>query len=276
MGSRDSDILDQQRPTEWARDWMVIMKILGLSSIGLGGGGYYLMPFARTAFTDISKTRKEAVATWRANGHPITRRGAIASIIKACVAPAILASACEDRAQQFLYNHPGGFGSTGGGGCATVHDAHATTPSGGEHMGYWAWAHQFTAGATYTACAADIWTAKVGSPTNVLYAEIWSDSAGAVGSLISQSASVAGSSLITYTTAAAIPAVHFTGLSASLVSGTAYWIVFHPSPLGGATNFEYWGTAGDVSDAISKTTTYPTGWAAQGSNDNGCYRIYGP
>lgn len=98
-------------------------------------------------------------------------------------------------------------------------------------------AQAFTASATYTACAADIYCSKTASPTFNLTLAIFTDSAGSPGTLVgSRSNAVAASALST--TDGTLQS--FTGLSASLVSGTAYWLILECSANPDVTNFIEW------------------------------------
>lgn len=129
------------------------------------------------------------------------------------------------------------------------------------------YAQQFTAGASYTNCAADVWLAKVASPTGNLSVGIWSNNAtGPVpNTLISESGTVAASTLTTFTTSAAIPVVNFTGLSAALTSGTVYWVAVHQTVLGTGTNFIRWATASTTNVNWATSANWST-WTTFGGN----------
>lgn len=115
--------------------------------------------------------------------------------------------------------------AAGGGACTVQKDSVTAAESDIAYIGadtaetYTA--GQFTAGSTYTICAVTLRIRKVGTPTFTLNAYIYTNNAGNPGTLVGTgSDNFSISSLSTSDGPAA-----FTGLSASLTSGTVYWIV---------------------------------------------------
>jgi hypothetical protein len=84
---------------------------------------------------------------------------------------------------------------------------------------------KFTASASYTCTSIALNLYKAGSPTFNVKAAIWTDVASAPGALVGTESNAIASS--TFTTSEAI--YTFTGVSATLVSGTSYWVVVRES-----------------------------------------------
>lgn len=81
----------------------------------------------------------------------------------------------------------------------------------------------FTAGSSYTLCALDVALRKVGSPVFNVAAAIYTNSGPAPGALVG----TASTPIAASTATGSYAAVHFSGLSASIVSGTSYYIVVY-------------------------------------------------
>lgn len=97
-------------------------------------------------------------------------------------------------------------------------------------------AQKFQASSGYDLISATIKAAKVSSPTDNVYLELYSDSSGTPGSLLATSDVKAASSLSTSATF-----YNFTFSSPySLASGTYYWLVFTRSGAADATNYFLW------------------------------------
>lgn len=93
-------------------------------------------------------------------------------------------------------------------------------------------ASPFVAGASYTYTKGVFREAKVSSPSVNLSLEIWSDSAGSPNAIVGT-----GSGLIAASTLTASEGdITFTGLSATIVSGTTYWLVVVASGIGDVSN----------------------------------------
>ena len=122
---------------------------------------------------------------------------------------------------------------------------------------------QFTADGTYTACKVDVNLQKVGTPSVNLDVSIYTDNAGVPGTLIGTASDVIASSTIstsptTYT---------FVNMSASLTSGTLYWIVLHASA--GVDNSNYIifvGTGGSSPNTSPYASINGTSWSTLGSS----------
>lgn len=121
---------------------------------------------------------------------------------------------------------------------------------------------KFTADATYTACKVVARLAKVGSYSVNLTARIYDDSSGSPGSVVG----TASSTLATSGIGSSEQDVTFTDLSASLTSGTTYWLSINASAAGDASNYIQWFYVFDADNGVEKYSSNGTAWNADSSN----------
>jgi len=95
-------------------------------------------------------------------------------------------------------------------------------------------ASRFVAGSSYTSCKASLFCFRTGTLTGNWTLELWSHNSGA-----NTPATLIASSGLPPTLGTTAANVDFTGLAASIVSGTTYWIVAHHTTGGtfGGTQF---------------------------------------
>jgi hypothetical protein len=158
--------------------------------------------------------------------------------------------------------------SGGGGSCTTARDLNTAATTGNWGMdGVKQFGQKFTNAVSATMCRALLQLGKTGAPAGNIYCDIYSSSAGAVGSLISSSSAVVATSLTTAETS-----IEFTGLSAALTSGTVYFVVLRqPSEGDFSGAFVQWYYNGVSTLANNQVysgtgTTNPGDWAEY--NDN--------
>lgn len=156
----------------------------------------------------------------------------------------------------------------GGGGCTVQKDQVAgaesdinalAADSGTTYVG-----GQFTAGSSYTLCAVTLRLRKVGTPTFTLNAKIYTNNAGSPGTLVGTGSNNFSISSLTTSDGDAA----FTGLSASLTSGTVYWIVIQST--GSPNDFSDYGI---VSGAFGSTTFRQSANGTTWSNGAGSIAI---
>lgn len=123
---------------------------------------------------------------------------------------------------------------------------------------------QFTAGSSYTLCAVTLRLRKVGTPTFTLNAKIYTNNAGSPGTLVGTGSNNFSISSLTTSDGDA----SFTGLSASLTSGTVYWIVIQST--GSPNDFSNYGI---VSGAFGATTFRQSANGTTWSNGAGSIAI---
>lgn len=126
--------------------------------------------------------------------------------------------------------------------CATSKDTHGGTATGNDGMFLFGGGNKyigthFVAGTTYTVCSAVVRGGKAGTGGSMnISAEIWSDSSGLPGTIVgTASATILGSSF-----PSSEADVTFTGMSASITSGTTYWLVCHADATSDNTNYPLW------------------------------------
>lgn len=137
---------------------------------------------------------------------------------------------------QMLIN-PYKLGAGGGPPSSTLKDSNtaasngSTTFSNGANLKYIG--SGFVAGATYTLTSVDMYMAKTGSPSFNISCEIWSNNSGDPGSIVgSGSTNTIAASSITGSEAV----YTWTGLNASITSGTTYFIVLICDTVGDGSN----------------------------------------
>lgn len=133
-------------------------------------------------------------------------------------------------------------------------------------------AASFTAGSSYTLCALDVKLSKTGSPTFNLRAAIYSDGTGPSALVGTASADVSAS-----TVGSSIGTVSFTGLNASITSGSVYWVVIYYAS--GALNHyaDYVGyriRSGSGSQYSYKAATGPSSWTQLGQYNAANFKSY--
>lgn len=144
-------------------------------------------------------------------------------------------------------------------GCSTITDSATAATSATMGLGYNAGttynAQSFVAGSSYTLCAVDVYLTKVSTPTYTLNAYIYSNVSSLPGSLVGTGSSNVSAS----TVAASEGAIKFSDMSASLTSGTTYWIVLKAtgSPNNGTT---YITTAYSTGGLTVQRSTDGTAW----------------
>lgn len=155
--------------------------------------------------------------------------------------------------------------AAGGGGCTTARDTiNGTTTGVSNTEGYRFAGQRFTAGASTTICRAVLRLAKSAGKTGTLTVAIYSHNAAGSGtpnaSLSSGTLSIAG-----LTTGEADAEI--AGLSASLTSGTIYWVVIDDPTNGGAfdggTLWYY-----EASSAVTNNMVYSSDGAAWSELNN--------
>ena len=112
--------------------------------------------------------------------------------------------------------------------CTTVADSFTGAFTGdyaneGRYAAYYAF--KFTAASTYTACSISLGARKSGAPAQTFWAGIYTDSSGNPGTLVGTHSTSIGAAAF----GTSLGAVNFPGVSASISSGTAYWIVVRAS-----------------------------------------------
>lgn len=127
--------------------------------------------------------------------------------------------------------------ASAGASCSVSRDTHAgDSDSPFDNTDFTRLATDFVAGASTTICALEVEIRRVGSPAGTITASIWSESVDAPGTLVgSASATVTASTLGT-----SMSAVSFTGLSASITSGTTYFLVLEFSAAGTGSDYVQW------------------------------------
>jgi hypothetical protein len=130
---------------------------------------------------------------------------------------------------------------------------------------------QFTAGGTYTITKADISAHKVASPVYNVICAIYTNSAGAPGSLVGTASGTVNAA--TFSTSEAT--VTFTGMSASLTSGTVYWVVLY-APSGGNdfTNYTVWDSTAGGANGSFIAASPGSSWSAFQSSSAGKMTLY--
>ncbi len=161
--------------------------------------------------------------------------------------------------------------AAGGGSCSTTRDTLSGTIGDARVVGQYfdKRAVQFTAGGTYTICKAVLKLAKVGSPTGYnLSVQIYTDSAGSPGTQVGTGSGNLDAG--TLTTSPTFSDAEFTGMSASLTSGTTYWLVVSIDTVvdGNQVN---WGSSG----YSRNQAYYLTGsWTVEGTDYDLNYTLY--
>jgi hypothetical protein len=169
----------------------------------------------------------------------------------------------------------GGSAPTGGGGggpvsvlkdsntAAAGSNTQLGSTSGTENLG-----NRFTAASTYSLTRVDLYLAKVGSPTNNLTCEIWSDGGTFPGvRLGTASGNISASTL---TTSEAVYSFYPT---ASINSGTNYYIVLRANTTFDNANYVIWyriSAAGKIDQSLDTVT-----WANVSSSRYAKFAIYG-
>lgn len=129
----------------------------------------------------------------------------------------------------------------------------AALPTLGRYSGNWYFASTFTAGSSFTVCAISANLAAVGSPTQTITASIWSDNSGTPDAQVgTASATVDASGLSGSQTT-----VQFTGVSASLTSGTTYWVVLGVGANNSSNYINWYTNETDTSTRIKSGTSVP-------------------
>lgn len=121
--------------------------------------------------------------------------------------------------------------SGGGGGCTTARDTiNGTTTGSGNTEGYRFAAQRFTAGASTTICRAVLRLAKSAGKTGTLTVAIYSHNSAGSGT---PNASLSNGTLSIAALGTSEGDGEITSLSASLTSGTVYWVVIDDPTNGG-------------------------------------------
>lgn len=118
---------------------------------------------------------------------------------------------------------------------------------------------KFTAGGTYTITKADISAHKVASPVYDVKCAIYTDSSSVPGSLVGTASGNVNAS--TFSTSEAT--VTFTGMSASLTSGTPYWVLLYAVSGGNDfTNYTVWDSIGTGATGSYIAPSQAGSWSA--------------
>lgn len=123
--------------------------------------------------------------------------------------------------------------------CATSADSQAPTNTGGGANGYSAsyvyTGFAFVAASSYTMCKIELSVIKIGTPSYTVTVSIYTDSADHPGTLVGT-----GSAAVNVSTfGTSYGNITFTGMSASITSGTRYWYVMQATsaPPNDMTNY---------------------------------------
>lgn len=173
----------------------------------------------------------------------------------------------------FVGNLRPAFAAGGGGGCSTGRNSNmvATSSSILSDDGNLYMAQKFTASATTTICAAMLRLSEAGTATGTMTVAIYSDNANQPGTLIDESDTVSATS-----PAGTEGDVNFTsGLSASVTSATAYWVVFKhldsPTFDGNGVRWFYSTTAGSDRSMVSANGST---WSEVSPNNPFKYQLF--
>lgn len=159
--------------------------------------------------------------------------------------------------------------------CTTARDSVTGNPTGtqpslGLNSGDVYDAFNFVAGSTYTLCKITMQMGNQGSPTFTMTASIYTDNAGSPGTLIGTASSSVNASSLSNSFAS----INFVSLSASLVSGTTYWVVFKQTgSANDSANCVRWGAL-TGSTFASKTSSNGTSWVSVNTTINSLYATF--
>lgn len=155
-----------------------------------------------------------------------------------------------------------GVNRPGVGSCTTTKDGYSGSSSGFSDLGnYSCLAQSFTAGSTYTTCKV---VARMSSETVLSTAQvtaaIYTDNSGSPGYRVGYFSNDVLQTAMTSSEGD----VTFTGLIASLTSGTTYWVViYQTSYISGTNYFKWYGTAsGGGFNNLRASSLTPGGWVA--------------
>lgn len=119
-------------------------------------------------------------------------------------------------------------------------------------------AGNFTAGGTYTITKAVLPMKKIASPTFNIQAAIFTNNSGQPGTLVGTASGI----VLANTLSTSFADVTFTGMSASLTSGTVYWIViFSNNAPGDFTNYAIWDSISGGGSDFSYKSPDGSAWA---------------
>lgn len=209
-----------------------------------------------------------------------------------CLTAHVCLAECNDACKEPIQlARMGYYTGAGGPSCATTKDACAGNEDAGATLAANATsgrykASMFVADADTTICAVSLRLKKVLSPTFNMTVEIWSNNDVGADNPVAYtddlpntligtgSAAIAASSVGTD----AYETVLFTGMSATITSGTIYWVVLKASAAGDATNHILWGVeatgcAGD-NEEVATYSTATTLWTKEGSTTAGEFQAY--
>ena len=158
--------------------------------------------------------------------------------------------------------------------CTTLKDSNTSAFDIGNFLGYSTSyvynAGIFVAASTYTCCAISPSVKNVGSPTFSVAFSIWSNNAGVPNTMLGTESTPQSSSGFT----TSYQYITFTGLSASIVSGTTYLIVGRAiSSPNDATNYVYVECSYSASHNLVRGTSIPV-WTITGAGDIPKFKTY--
>lgn len=130
----------------------------------------------------------------------------------------------------------------------------------------------FVAGSSYTLTSVDVYLAKLGSPSFTISCEIWSQSGTDPSAKISTGTSNSFNATSDLTTSEA--AYTFTGMTASITSGTTYYIMLICSSTADVSNNVLWYRNSASANQID-TSPDGTTWSTQSSTRRCKFATYG-
>lgn len=162
-------------------------------------------------------------------------------------------------------------------GCSTTRDANIAASNGTTTCGAAPTnanvASFFTAGASTTICKADLYLAKLGSPTFDMFFSIWTDSGSDTpGTIIAECAFPVNSATLTTSEAA----ITFDLFGAAVTSGTRYWVVLRTSATVDVSNNVLWhrNSSGAGTNSVVASTSPAVTWNNVSSSRRGKFQLY--
>lgn len=169
--------------------------------------------------------------------------------------------------------------SVGGGGCNTIKDSYLGNHAGTSYIGggYLATACKFVASNSYTACSVSVVVERIGSgSTYTVHASIYSHDSGSNQPNVLIGTSSDEVALSSFNTSYGL--VTFPNMSATLVSGTTYWIVLRITVADGSyTNYSQVDTRSFLGQTNgTMLSTNGTTWTVLGGQSSFQFNCYGP